>query len=118
VTWIHANVIEWQPAPSSFDLVLLLYLHLPWQDVATVFDHARSAVASRGTFLLIGHDRSNLEHGCGGPRRPEVMYRANDIAEFLTGFDIEDAGTRTRAVETEGGTRLAIGCLVRARRTS
>ncbi|HSN54086.1 MAG TPA: class I SAM-dependent methyltransferase [Candidatus Sulfomarinibacteraceae bacterium] len=112
---VHADLTEYRPEPASFDLVLLLYLHLPPPEMAGVVDRAARAVASGGTFLLIGHDRTNLERGHGGPRDPELLYDAEEIAGLLTGFEIEAAGTRRRPVATEQGTVSAIDCLLRAR---
>ncbi|HSL16795.1 MAG TPA: class I SAM-dependent methyltransferase [Methylomirabilota bacterium] len=112
---VRADLTGYRPEPAAFDLVLLLYLHLPPPEMAGVVDGAARAVASGGTFLLIGHDRTNLERGHGGPRSPEVLYDAQEIAGLLTGFEIERAGTRRRPVETEQGTVSAIDCLLRAR---
>jgi SAM-dependent methyltransferase len=116
VNWIHADVLTWLPEPAAFDLVLLLYLHLPSEDMTTVLRRAREAVAPRGTLLLIGHDSSNLEHGHGGPQDPSVLYRAGDVAAQLAEFAIDEAGTRRRPVDTDVGTKYAIDCLVRAHR--
>lgn len=112
---VHADLTEYRPETALFDLVLVLYLHLPWPEMTKVIDRAAQAVASGGTFLLIGHDRSNLDHGHGGPRSPEVLYDAADIAGLLSGLQIEEAGTRRRSVDSGQGAASAIDCLVRAR---
>jgi SAM-dependent methyltransferase len=115
IDWVHADLGDYRPEPAAFDLVLLLYLHLPWREMASVLGRARAALAPGGTLLLIGHDRSNLDHGHGGPQRPEVLYSAGEVAGLLEGLDIEESGTRFRVVETEQGVKQAIDCLVRAR---
>jgi SAM-dependent methyltransferase len=115
VEFVHADLTEYQPERAAFDLVLVLYLHLPWHQMTTVLGRARAALASGGTFLLVGHDRSNLEHGHGGPQRLEVLYTADEVAGLFGGLAIEEAGTRRRPVETDQGVVQAIDCLVRAR---
>ncbi|MGD8441179.1 MAG: class I SAM-dependent methyltransferase [Holophagae bacterium] len=112
---VRADLTAYVPEPKVFDLVLALYLHLPWREMTTVVERAGRAVAPGGTFLLIGHDRSNLDHGRGGPRSPEVLYTADQITELLSGMRIEHAGTRRRPVTTDHDTVSAIDCLVRAR---
>jgi SAM-dependent methyltransferase len=112
---IQADVRDYEPEPDSFDLVLALYLHLPWPDMTAILDRARRAVAPRGTFLLIGHDRSNLEHGVGGPQNPAVLYTADQVTALFLDFDIERSGTLVRPVDTDHGTVEAIDCIVRAR---
>lgn len=115
VDWANADLVAYRADPAAFDLVLLLYIHLPWREMASVIGRARTALAPGGTFLLVGHDRSNLDHGHGGPQQPELLYTAADVAGLLDGLEVEEAGTRFRAVETEQGVVQAIDCLVRAR---
>jgi SAM-dependent methyltransferase len=115
IDWVNADLGEYRPEPAAFDLALLLYLHLPWREMASVLGRARAALAPGGTFLLIGHDRSNLDYGHGGPQQPELLYTAGEVAGLLEGLDIEESGTRYRAVETERGVVQAVDCLVRAR---
>jgi hypothetical protein len=73
---------------------------------------ARSSARPGGTFLLVGHDASNLEHGHGGPQDPSVLYTAEDVVADLDGFEIERADVVERPVETA----VALDVLVRARR--
>lgn len=115
VDLVHADLTSYVPDVAAFDLVVVLYLHLPRLELTGVLTRAREAVAPGGTFLLVGHDRSNLERGFGGPKHPEVLYTAEEIASLLDGLAIEAAETRRRSVETEQGTRHPIDCLVRAR---
>lgn len=112
---VQADLTEYRPEEAAFDLVIVLYLHLPWTEMTTVLGRARAAVARGGTFLLIGHDRANLEHGHGGPQSPEVLYTADQVARVLDGLEIQEAGIRRRAVETDHGPATALDCLVRAR---
>ena len=117
VDWIQADVLQWSAEPAGFDLVLLVYLHFPREEMTTVLRHAQNAVAPGGTLLLIGHDRSNLEHGHGGPPDPALLYEPDDVAVVLTDLAVIKAETRRRPVETDGGRVHAIDCLVRAHRS-
>lgn len=112
---VRADLTEYVPEPAIFDLVLVLYLHLPWLEMTKVVERAARAVTPGGTFLLIGHDRSNLDHGHGGPRSPEVLYTAEQITGLLSAMQIAHAGTRRRPVKTDHDVVSAIDCLVRAR---
>ena len=69
-------------------------------------------------FLLVAHDRRNLEHGHGGPQDPAVLYTAGDVVGDLegAGLEIERAETVKRPVHTPEGERVALDALVRARR--
>ena len=106
-----ADVLEFDFAPASFDLVLLCFLQLPDHERRPVWARAATAVAPGGTLLVIGHDTRNVTDGVGGPRNAGVCYPAADITAALDpSLRIESAGEILRP--KEGGT--AIDCLVRA----
>jgi SAM-dependent methyltransferase len=116
VGWHEADLASYVPTPGGYELVLIAYLQLPWAQLAGVLERAAAAVARGGTFLLIGHDRQNLEHGHGGPSDPDVLYTPEQIAAVLRGLEIERAQRVERVVQTDAGARTAIDCLVRAQR--
>ena len=116
VNWIEADVEQHPIVERGYALAILLYLHLPWERMRDVLQSVASAVATQGTFLLVGHDRTNLERGHGGPKSPDVLYTADEVARELPGLRIEEAATRDRPVDTDSGIVTAIDCLVRATR--
>jgi SAM-dependent methyltransferase len=118
VEWIVADVVEHRLEPEAFDLVVLLYLQVPPGDRRAVVHSAAAALARGGTFLLVAHDRSNLEHGHGGPQDARVLYTTDDLAGDLvgTGLRLERAAVVERPVETPEGERVALDLLVRATR--
>jgi len=112
-----ADLRDYTPDKDGFDLVALIYLQIPQAELAPIIARAAEAVAPGGTFLLVAHDSSNLEHGHGGPQDPGVLYTAGQVVAALGNrLDIEKAGTVERPVETETGTKIAIDCLVRGKR--
>jgi SAM-dependent methyltransferase len=115
VTFVVADATTYEP-DRAFDLVLSCYFQLPEPGRTEALIRARDAVAPGGTFLLIAHDRSNLDQGYGGPPHPEVLPVADEVVAALDGFVIEQAGVVDRVVETDEGPRVAKDTLVRARR--
>ena len=100
-----------------FDLVALIYLQIPQAELLPILLRAARAVAPGGTFLLVGHDSENLSHGYGGPQRADMLYTAEQVVAALGNeLVIEKAGRVERPVETPDGIRVALDCLVRARR--
>lgn len=114
VTYIEADVVTWQPPGQAFDLVLISYLQLPWDELKTVLHQAAKAVAPGGTLLIVGHDADNIERGYGGPPDPAVLYDAERIAAELTALDVDTAKQIDRVVETDIGPMTAIDTLVKA----
>jgi len=116
VDWVQADLLDYQPAPGRFDLVLIAYIHLPAAGLARVFRSAAAAIAPGGTLLVIGHDRDNITRGHGGPQDPDRLYSPAAVAGELDGLAIRRAGQVTRLVTTPKGERTAIDTLVRAER--
>ncbi|MQA96296.1 MAG: methyltransferase domain-containing protein [Streptosporangiales bacterium] len=112
VDWVEADVRAYVPPAEAYDLVLIAYLHLPSADFAGVLHRAVDAVSPGGTLFLIGHDRSNLTEGYGGPSDPDVLYAVDELTAGLTGLRIERAERVTRP--TGEDTPDAIDTLVRA----
>jgi SAM-dependent methyltransferase len=116
--WVTADLRDYTPEPQAYDLVLVLYLQVPATERRPIVRAAAGAVAPGGVFLLVAHDRGNLEHGHGGPQDPAVLYTAGDVVGDLdgAGLEIERAETVKRPVQTSEGERVALDALVRAHR--
>lgn len=112
--FVHADLLEYQPAEQSFDLVVVLYLQLHARERTVVLQRAAASVAPGGTLLLVGHDLLNLTEGHGGPKDASVLYTADDVVADLTGLDIVRAERVLRDVEN--AERPAIDVLVTATR--
>jgi SAM-dependent methyltransferase len=116
VEWVEADVLAWEPAPESFDLVIVMYLQLPAEDLRRALGSAAAALAPGGTLLVVGHDRANLAEGFGGPPDSSVLYDPDQIASDVAGLVVERAERVRRPVETPEGVRVALDALVRAHR--
>ena len=114
VDFVCADLLEYEPSARAFDLVLLLYFHIPATERRPVLAKAADAVAHGGTVIVIGHDLSNVTHGVGGPSDPDLLSTPDELASELPGLEIEKATTILRDVDGED--RDAIDNLVKARR--
>ena len=116
VDWVHADLLDYQPAPGRYDLVLIAYIQLPADRLTALARAAASALAPGGTLLAIGHDRDNLTRGHGGPKDLSVLWTAETVTAGLGGLTVRQAGQVDRTVGTPDGARTAIDTLVRATR--
>jgi SAM-dependent methyltransferase len=114
VTWIEDDVVTWMPPQGAFDLVLVLYLHLPAEQRRQVMAHASSALAPGGVLLVIGHDTTNLNEGWGGPQEAAVLFTPEEVVADLQDLRIERAERVKRTVATDAGDVDAIDALIRA----
>ncbi|UCF68436.1 MAG: class I SAM-dependent methyltransferase [Acidobacteriota bacterium] len=121
VEWVLADVTRDSFEQPGYELVIIFYLHLPWREMTGVIRRAARATVPGGQLLLVGHDRSNLDHGHGGPKSPEVLYVASQVTDVLGELEdlrIIEAGRRERSVDTGEGEAIAIDCLVHAQRVA
>lgn len=119
IEWVASDVRTYQPTPGGYDLVLLAYLHLPEAQRRAVNRAAVAGLAPGGTLLVIGHDRTNLTDGYGGPPDPSVLFTAEDVLADLTDereagrLRVERAERVDRPVDTDEGPRVARDALIR-----
>jgi SAM-dependent methyltransferase len=116
---VEADVQTWVPQPRSYDLVLVVYLHLPEQQRSPIMRAAAEAVAPGGTLLIVGHDLENLTSGHGGPQDPAVLYRPSDVVTDIEQAQlvVVRADTAVRSLtDSQGQPAEALDALVLARR--
>ncbi len=87
VDWQVGDVLEWQPS-GPVDLVLIAFLHLEATALRTVLARAMQGLTPTGHLLYVGHARDNIEHGTGGPQRPEVLPSPADLATAVDGAEV------------------------------
>jgi SAM-dependent methyltransferase len=86
VEWLERDLLNWSPPARSFDLVVIVYLHLPPAERGPVYAAAAAAVAPGGRLLIVGHDRTQAAEGVDGPD-PERLFTANEIGRELIAAD-------------------------------
>ena len=114
VRFACADLVEYEPETGSYDLALVLYLHVPASERRRILARAAAALAPGGTFVLVGHDLTNATDGVGGPSDVELLYTPAQITSELPGLEPDKATTVLRGVD--GEERDAIDALVTARR--
>jgi SAM-dependent methyltransferase len=113
-----ADVVAHRLEPVH-DLVIVFYLQLASPERLAVLTNAAGGLAPGGTFLMVAHDRDNIEHGYGGPQDPYVLPTAELIVDDLLAspagpeLEVRRAEQVRRPVATDEGERVALDCLVR-----
>jgi SAM-dependent methyltransferase len=118
--WVLADLRSYRPAPRSYDLVVVLYLHLPSDELGPVHAACADALRPAGVLIVLGHDLTNLTEGYGGPQEASVLITPEDVAGDISaveGVTVERAERVERRVSTDTGERVAIDALVRAVRS-
>jgi SAM-dependent methyltransferase len=115
VSWVVADVRTWEP-DDVYDLIVVAYLQFLIDEFEPLIRRAVTWLAPGGELFMVGHDRTNIERGVGGPQVPEVLWDIEEIVPWLDGLDILEAEIVEREVVGESGPRFALDALIRARR--
>ncbi|MFV2089365.1 MAG: hypothetical protein ACC642_01805, partial [Pseudomonadales bacterium] len=123
VNWIVGDVSTDELSAAEYDLVSVLYLHTGPEERLRWLPKVISAVGNSGTFIYIGHDPSNIEHGVGGPQKAELLPDSAAMCGALEGFRIDEAVIKERPVDADPGhgrelAGIARDTFIRAVRTS
>jgi SAM-dependent methyltransferase len=87
VDWLERDLFVWAPPARSFDLVVIVYLHVPPDERAIIYPQAAAAVAPGGRLLIVGHDTLNATEGQGGPPDTARLFTADEVAAELLAVD-------------------------------
>jgi SAM-dependent methyltransferase len=110
------DVLTWAPG-RSFDLIVIAYLQLIEEELRTVVDRAKDWLRPGGELFMVGHDRSNIEEGHGGPQVPEILWDLEVLTGWLDGLRlVERQVVRRPVVADDGEVAFARDTLVRGRR--
>ncbi len=114
IEWRREDLLAWRPTGAAFDLVILVFIHLPIDERRTVYENAAAAVAPGGTLLVVAHDLANITDGVGGPQDPGVLFTpAEIVADLPSGFEVDRAETIRRGRDARPA---PIDAVVQARR--
>jgi SAM-dependent methyltransferase len=119
ITWQQADITEWAPPESSYDVVSSQFMHLASAERGPFIDRLAAAVRPGGTLLVVGHHPSDLETSVRRPRLPDRLFAPADIAACLPASDwvIEVAAARPRSVTDPDGQPVTVhDSVVRATR--
>ncbi|MDM4762119.1 class I SAM-dependent methyltransferase [Galbitalea sp. SE-J8] len=84
--WVVADLREWR-TDARFDLVLLSFVHIGAEALATVVRAA--PLAPGGTLAIIGHDRTNT---VGGPPDRTILLDPDELTDAAAALEIVTVG--------------------------
>jgi SAM-dependent methyltransferase len=105
VRWVVADLQTWDLGTQVWDLVAHVYLHWPTAQREPFLARVAASVAPGGHLVVVGHDRTNIEHGHGGPQDPDVLTTPDEQRALFdaAGLEVVEARIVTRSVTLESG---------------
>ena len=105
VDWVVADLEEWNLGAGSWYLMALVYVHWPTGKRLPFMQRVVDGLALGGHLVIVGHDRTNIEHGHGGPQNPDMLTTPDELAMLSRGAGLEvlEAREVRRPVSLEPG---------------
>jgi SAM-dependent methyltransferase len=89
----QADVLAWDWPVAAYDVIALIYLHLPAPQRRLVHSRALAALKPGGRIVLEAFTPAHLlkqaEGARGGPREEGLLYSATDLRGDFAGAEIE-----------------------------
>ena len=105
ITWLHADLTEWVPAASTYDLVSAQFLHLPRDQREPIHRRIAESVAPGGILLIVGHHVSDLQTTIGRPQAAELFFAPGEVGGSLVRDDwviLVDEDRPRQTVDADG----------------
>jgi hypothetical protein len=106
ITTIDADLRTWVPMPGSVDAVVLVYVHFPQAERATVHARLLSALRVDGVLILEAFHPDQIGRTSGGPKDASMLYTLGNLRDDVarvSGASFEEV------VAWEGETQLDEG---------
>jgi len=119
IEWLQADLREWTPAASTYDLVSAHFVHFLPHERAVVFRRLAAAVRPHGTLLIVGHHPSDLQTTVKRWPVPDAYATADAVAALLApdDWDVLVTEARPRNVTDPQGNPVTVhDAIMKARR--
>lgn len=113
---VVADLSTWQAEPSSFDLVVAIFAHLPSPARAQMHQMAARALKPGGRLILEAYTPRQLAHNTGGPRDVAMLVEPEVLRAELDGLVVETLQEVEREIHEgafHNGLSAVVQCVAR-----
>jgi cyclopropane fatty-acyl-phospholipid synthase-like methyltransferase len=71
------------PEPESFDLVALVYFHLPKEILPEVYSKFEKSLKGGGKMIIEGFGKKQVQFQSGGPKNMEMLYDLSSLKSIF-----------------------------------
>lgn len=113
LTTLWADLADWAPPAASFDVVVLIFCHLPSALRRRVHPRLAAALKPGGRLILEAFHPDQLGRNSGGPKDLNMLYSLADLrTDFAADFD-EQMGWEGEVTLDEGPGHQGVGNVTR-----
>ena len=98
-----ADLKTWQRPIGTYDLVGLIYLHLPSAIRREIHQRLAAAVKPGGILVLEAFSKAQLGNSSGGPQDLDLLYTVDALREDFSGIKIRSLAETTVTLDEGSG---------------
>ncbi len=103
INYTLENLENFSPRENYYDLVVIVFLHLPEELRKKVHGKATGSLKAGGRIIMEVFDKDQLKYGTGGPRNIDLLYSLEDVYTDFQDLDIEKFGKYVVELEESAG---------------
>ena len=110
---IRADLTTWRAPETAFDLVAVIFLHMPSSVRPELHANLARSLVPGGLLVLEGFSLRQLDHQSGGPRDSDLLFTTDRMRNDFAGMLIIEHLEETVAELNEGAGHDGPGSVVR-----
>ncbi|MCR9013960.1 class I SAM-dependent methyltransferase [Aquiflexum gelatinilyticum] len=83
IDYYVCDALVYMLEPESFDVVALVYFHLPEEILAEVYSKFEKALKVAGTLIIEGFGKNQLQYQSGGPKNLDMLYELSSLKSIF-----------------------------------
>jgi D-arabinose 1-dehydrogenase-like Zn-dependent alcohol dehydrogenase len=101
ITYYVSSMEDFRPGTEEYDVVALIYAHLPENIRKESHQKLVNALKKNGTFIVEGFEKKQLNYNSGGPKNEAMLYSLDMISNDFD--NIEMCTCEEKIVELKEG---------------
>lgn len=87
INYTVTDLENYQFLKSKYDVVVMIFLHLPKELNIKIFSNAISALKSGGRLLIETFSKNQINNSSGGPKDPELLFSEEELLKLTYGLN-------------------------------
>ena len=92
---------EYRFKENYYDLVVMIFLHLPLELREKVFKNSINSLKSNGILLVEAFNKNQINNSSGGPQSLDLLYSENDLLSLVK--DLRTETIESKSIELDEG---------------
>lgn len=73
---------------NSFDYVACIFMHLPHEQLSTIYHQLISLLKPKGKMLIVGFNKNQLQYASGGPKNENWLFSSDQLKKQLKDYPL------------------------------